>query len=319
MRSSRVAPEPLLRSSHRHVYPGKPESTASDRRPRCAISRYCRILSPSADRCHGSLRCCHRRSPLDRGHRRDEGRALPCSGSRRMPFPRTLRGVPLADAVAGVEYDNFPCPRRQHDSHWRRPHDSFHTPPAPLPRGWTCALPRLGVAGGSVRVASDPSRALEAARCCRVPPPSALACARVAVPPRSVGSDGWRASTRAPKSPRRPATPRTTLARFALYALGRWIESPVSPPTMIQRYRWWRPRSQKPAIGHARIAVKRAAAMFDRGDRMQRTPPSYPVRKRSCPEEPVPTAILRPSLRDPRVAHSIELRANVAIHALSAP
>lgn len=237
MRGSRVAPESLRRGSRRRAVPGKPGSTTSDHRPRCAISRYCQIFSPPADRCLGSRRCCHRRSPLDQDRPRVEGRALPCSVSRRMPFRETLPNTSLADTVAGAVCDDSPCPRHQHDSHSRRPHDSLHTPPTPPPRCGACALLQLGVAGGSIRVAKDPNRALEAARRCWLPPPSALACTRVAAPARSVDSDGWRASTRAPKSPRRSATPRTALARFARYALGRWIEASVSPPTMIQRYR----------------------------------------------------------------------------------
>lgn len=90
MPGPRVAPGSRLRDARRNACTSKLAPATSDRRPRYAISRYCLIFSPLADRCRGSHWCCHRCSPLGLGHRRDEGRALPRLGSGRMPFSSTL-------------------------------------------------------------------------------------------------------------------------------------------------------------------------------------------------------------------------------------
>lgn len=135
----------------------------------------------------------------------------------------------------------------------------------------------------------------------------------------SAGSDGWKAMARAPRSPRRPQRHgRAGTVRAVMRSAG------GSSRRCCHRRRSsaiveWRPRSQK----HARVSVarrlKRAAAMLDRRDRVQRTPPSDAVRGRSHPTEPEPTAVDRPLLRGPRAGHPAELLEDVATLSPPAP
>ena len=125
--------------------------------------------------------------------------------------------------------------------------------------------PRIGstLPTDSVRVASDPHRALEATTS-RTASALGSRLRRSRRLDTSAELDGWKASVRAPKSPDRNATPRTRDAIRAARAPIQRIEPSMLPPTVTRHHRWMETMFEEACrAGTLRDAMKRAAATID--------------------------------------------------------
>jgi hypothetical protein len=115
--------------------PAEPELAASERRPRCAISRKRQVSRPQEERCHGARRCRHRRgSRRDRAASTIEGSLLFVPTPGGCPSPVRFGARPPQRRCRRRTRLDSPGPRRRHGSETssmpRCPPSSRGSPPA---------------------------------------------------------------------------------------------------------------------------------------------------------------------------------------------
>jgi hypothetical protein len=209
---------------------------------------------------------------------------LPVSDAPRSPYPRRRRKL----VAAGPNVASSAFYRRRLPDAWRK---------APL---------RLGVPAESVRVASDPHRASEATRRHEYSLPSTPAEANVA---RRGACTPDEADRRRRLEPRKALTgsqrPRTRGAIRAVRALTPTervadVATGNDPTPPLDGDRVSRKRVASAPCATPRSTLRRRFDVGQRGawDDLRSAPPEDEARL----EEPVPTAEIRPSLRNPRSA-----------------
>jgi hypothetical protein len=247
-----------------------------------------------------------------------------CLGWGGCPSPRRSGPFPPQHRCRRRNRLDGLCPWRRCETETSSRSRVLATPSA---HRWRClAVVELAPPAGStlpadsVRVASDPHRALEAAASRTA---SALG-SRLRESRRvdtSADLDGWRASVRAPKSPDRNATPantrrdsRRTCAVPTVRGVDVAIDSDPSSPLdgdHVRRSMQSRnpARRREACCGDARSIAARCSELI------RPAPPEGGSRS----DKPAPTAGARSSLRNPLAAHPAEMLGDVATSGLLTP
>jgi hypothetical protein len=324
-RGFRVAPEPLRRGSRRLPTPASwgqrpPIAALGIDLPMLldlltagqALPRGTLVLPPLRD------------SRWDRASATKKVAAARCLGWGGSPSPRRSGPFPPQRRCRRRNRLDGPCPWRRCEPETSSRSRVLVTPSAHRWRRLAAVelAPHVGstLPADSVRVASDPHRALEATASRTA---SALG-SRLRESRRvdtSADLDGWRASVRAPKSPDRNATladtrrdSRRTCADPTVRGVDVATDNDPTSPLDGDHVRRSM-QSRNPARRHEACCGDARPVAARCSEPIRPAPPEGGSRS----DKPVPTTIARSSLRNPLAAHPAEVLEDVATSGLLTP